>query len=314
MQVPSRQKKTPKAISSASPTAAAASPKPPPGGGAAKTFAINEAIAVGVLVALAIHGLLRFLGAAVEVPGSPLGDDPDRRGDPRGRASRAGDGGGFRGRSPRRRGDPHECLPRRVARRCARRPHALRGKALEARAVSRAGSVLAALARRMPTPAHRREAGGIVDVALAAVAVGDVVVVFPHEICPVDGEVMAGHGTMDESYLTGEPWRMQKAPETANDVTGEAAGAVVMDSALERVDELFHIGKRLRTIALQSAVGGMAASLVGMGFAAAGLLSPAAGALVQEAIDVVAVLNALRVANDNGQLTDYGNGPDRRGT
>lgn len=180
--------------------------------------------------------------------------------------------------------------------------------------MSRAGSVLAALARRMPTPAHRREAGGIVDVALAAVAVGDVVVVFPHEICPVDGEVMAGHGTMDESYLTGEPWRMQKAPETANDVTGEAAGAVVMDSALERVDELFHIGKRLRTIALQSAVGGMAASLVGMGFAAAGLLSPAAGALVQEAIDVVAVLNALRVANDNGQLTDYGNGPDRRGT
>jgi cation transport ATPase len=100
---------------------------------------------------------------------------------------------------------------------------------------------------------------------------------------------------------------------TANDVTSEAAGAVVMDSALERVDELFHIGKRLRTIALQSAVGGMAASLVGMGFAAAGLLSPAAGALVQEAIDVVAVLNALRVASDNGQLTDYGNGPDRRG-
>jgi len=97
---------------------------------------------------------------------------------------------------------------------------------------------------------------------------------------------------------------------TANDVTGEAAGAVVMDSALERVDELFHIGKRLRAIALQSAVGGMAASIVGMGFAAAGLLTPAMGALVQEAIDVVAVLNALRVGHDNGRLTDYGDGPD----
>jgi len=47
-----------------------------------------------------------------------------------------------------------------------------------------------------------------------------------------------------------------------------------------------------------------------MGFAAAGLLSPAAGALVQEAIDVVAVLNALRVGHDNGRLTDYGDGPD----
>ena len=92
---------------------------------------------------------------------------------------------------------------------------------------------------------------------------------------------------------------------TASDVTSEAAGAVIMDSSLERVDELFHIGRRLRSIALQSAVGGMAASLIGMGFAAAGLLPPAAGALLQEAIDVVAVLNALRVSWNPGSLSDY---------
>jgi len=92
---------------------------------------------------------------------------------------------------------------------------------------------------------------------------------------------------------------------TASDVTSEAAGAVIMDSSLERVDELFHIGQRLRSIALQSAVGGMAASLIGMGFAAAGLLPPAAGALLQEAIDVVAVLNALRVSLHPGTLSDY---------
>jgi heavy metal translocating P-type ATPase len=91
----------------------------------------------------------------------------------------------------------------------------------------------------------------------------------------------------------------------ASDVTSEAAGAVVMDSALERVDELFHIGGRMRSIALQSAVGGMAASLVGMAVAAAGFLPPAAGALVQEGIDVVAVLNALRVSWRPGPLTDY---------
>ena len=94
---------------------------------------------------------------------------------------------------------------------------------------------------------------------------------------------------------------------TASDVTSEAAGAVVMDSALERVDELFHIGRRLRNVALQSAVGGMAASLLGMGFAAAGLLPPAVGALVQEGIDVVAVLNALRVSWNQGPLSDYRN-------
>jgi heavy metal translocating P-type ATPase len=93
---------------------------------------------------------------------------------------------------------------------------------------------------------------------------------------------------------------------TASDVTSEAAGAVVMDQALERVDELFHIAGRMRSIALQSALGGMAASLVGMGFAAAGLLPPTAGALVQEAIDVVAVMNALRVSWKPGRLSDYG--------
>ncbi len=92
---------------------------------------------------------------------------------------------------------------------------------------------------------------------------------------------------------------------TASDITTEAAGAVIMDQALERVDELLHIARRMRSIALQSAVGGMAASLVGMGFASAGLLSPAAGALVQEAIDVVAVVNALRVSWQTGDLTDY---------
>ena len=92
---------------------------------------------------------------------------------------------------------------------------------------------------------------------------------------------------------------------TASDVTSEAAGAVVMDSALERVDELFHIGRRLRSIALQSAIGGMAASLVGMGFAAAGFLPPAAGALLQEGIDVLAVLNALRVSWNPSGLSDY---------
>jgi len=95
---------------------------------------------------------------------------------------------------------------------------------------------------------------------------------------------------------------------TASDVTSEAAGVVVMDQSLERVDELFHIGRRMRSIALQSALGGMAASLIGMGFAAAGLLPPAAGALVQEAIDVVAVLNALRVSWRPGDLSDYGSG------
>ncbi len=81
-----------------------------------------------------------------------------------------------------------------------------------------------------------------------------------------------------------------------SDVTAEAAGVVVMDNSLEKVDEFMHISRRMRLIALQSAVGGMMLSLIGMAFAAAGHLSPVSGAVAQEVIDVLAVLNALRAA------------------
>jgi heavy metal translocating P-type ATPase len=90
-----------------------------------------------------------------------------------------------------------------------------------------------------------------------------------------------------------------------SDVTAKAAGAVIMDSSLRKVDELIHISRRMRRIALQSAVGGMILSVVGMFFAAAGLLPPVAGAITQEIIDVLAVLNALRVALPPKSLTDY---------
>ncbi len=91
----------------------------------------------------------------------------------------------------------------------------------------------------------------------------------------------------------------------ASDITSEAAGAVVMDSSLKRVDALLHIGGRMRSIALQSALGGILFSLGGMMLAAAGLLPPVAGALLQEIIDVAAVLNAARVAWVTQDLTDY---------
>jgi len=90
-----------------------------------------------------------------------------------------------------------------------------------------------------------------------------------------------------------------------SDITSEAADAVVLDSSLERTDELIHISRRMRRIALESAIGGMALSTVGMGIAAAGHLSPIAGAVAQEAIDVAAVLNALRVAFYYRRLADF---------
>ncbi len=90
-----------------------------------------------------------------------------------------------------------------------------------------------------------------------------------------------------------------------SDVTIEAADAVIMDSSLEKVDELMHISRRMRRIALQSALGGMALSVIGMFVAAAGYLPPVAGAVTQEVIDVVAVVNALRVALPPRNLSDF---------
>jgi len=90
-----------------------------------------------------------------------------------------------------------------------------------------------------------------------------------------------------------------------NDITTEAADAVVLETALEKIDELMHIGRRLRRIALQSALGGMAASILGMIAAALGYLPPIWGAVGQELIDLLAVLNAVRVALPTENLQDF---------
>lgn len=100
------------------------------------------------------------------------------------------------------------------------------GETLESFAADRASSVLQALARRMPSVAHRRTDLQIEEVPLDMIAVGDRVVVFPHEVCPVDGIVVDGHGRMDESYLTGEPFMMSKAPGSevlSGSINGEQA-------------------------------------------------------------------------------------------
>jgi heavy metal translocating P-type ATPase len=90
-----------------------------------------------------------------------------------------------------------------------------------------------------------------------------------------------------------------------SNVTAAAADAIVMDSSLRKVDELMHIAQRTRSIALQTAVGGMVLSGVGMLFAAFGYLPPLVGAIAQELIDLVAVLNALRVTFHGTRLSDF---------
>jgi len=117
------------------------------------------------------------------------------------------------------------------------------GTALEHYAARRASSALEALARRMPQTAHRRQAGVLSSVNLDEVRVGDILVVFPHEICPVDGSVLDGHGVMDEAYLTGEPFEISKAPGAQ-----VLSGAINGESALTIVAEKLAVDSRYAKI------------------------------------------------------------------
>lgn len=74
----------------------------------------------------------------------------------------------------------------------------------------------------------------------------------------------------------------------------EAADVVITIDSFDRVVEAVRIARRSRRIALQSAALGMGLAAIGMGAAALGWLPPAPGAVAQEAIDIVAILSALR--------------------
>lgn len=117
------------------------------------------------------------------------------------------------------------------------------GQALEEFATQRASSLLNALAKRMPTLAHRVVDGTACDIAVTDIGVGDRLIIFPHEICPVDGTVESGVGTMDESFLTGEPFRMRK-------IAGSQviSGALNEDSALTIIADKLAVDSRYARI------------------------------------------------------------------
>jgi Cu+-exporting ATPase len=124
----------------------------------------------------------------------------------------------------------------------------LLGQVLELRARSRTGSAIKALLNLAPPTARQVVPGGDNEVPLGQVKVGDWLRVVPGDKVPVDGAVVEGHSSVEESMITGEPLPVEKT--VGDKVTGgtvNGPGSFVMRA--ERVGSDTLLGQIVNMVA-----------------------------------------------------------------
>jgi Cu+-exporting ATPase len=201
------------------------------------------------------------------------------------------------------------------------------GKMLEARTKGRTGGAIRKLMGLRPKTATIMKDGKEVEISLAQVQVGDVVIVRPGESIPVDGVVMDGDSSVDESMLTGEPIPVDKGPKdklAAGTINGEGrlrfeATRVGKDTALARIIRMVQEaqGSKAPIQALADRVAAVfVPSVIGIAFTTFIIWWVVGGEFVPAMIRLVAVLViacpcALGLATPTAIMAGTGKGAEK---
>ena len=144
------------------------------------------------------------------------------------------------------------------------------GKFLETRAKGRTGDAIRALMDLSPKTAHVRRGGEVVEIPVEEVRVGDIIIVRSGGAIPVDGTVLDGRASVDQSALTGESVPVEKVPGDT-----VAAATINTEGYLEfRADKVGEDTTLAQVIRMVEEAGGSKAPIARLADKIAGVFVP----------------------------------------